>query len=546
MLTEASRGGHLTVANLLLKQPRMLQHSSTVRGTKFTVGRKSHVRNPHHQYAAGAKSQKASSNSSVTTGQSNSAHVSATQDSGNSRTQRKTQAVNEGGGARAEGGAVQVKGGDTVGSTKRQKLSDESNAPPFKPQVSNTSGTEGDQTVPPRNIPRVGPAGSNPTNSSPSHGAEASSSTTTTITAADPTHPQGPARPSPPTGAHLTTEDVLMRCMLQMAQAQTLNSAPTSAPSTAAHSNNTPSASTTSTSPSTTQRPVTKQGKGPESPNSMFSRGNFASLDHLSSSLSSQPTSSSSQPHPPPKCHTTRGKSTTSAALMSSNTTTSLCSAQTQSSPSATFSNADISRLIPHLEAIASSLQNTPSLESHCLAALAAQSHLLPALAQYDPDAPQASELLDTLQNIPLVTSDGKQIPLSNTATIDPASFLASLDMSALLQNLTSPELQGSDPSSDGHSQPLYPADFKRLSQKMQSTGVVQSSSDQAAEGEFEGELHQTRPRPLTTSFLLDHNFPMDIPPPTDLLPEHVSVNCLVQTVECHDVHVDQERVIST
>ncbi|ETW95105.1 MAG: hypothetical protein ETSY2_48635 [Candidatus Entotheonella gemina] len=103
--------------------------------------------------------------------------------------------------------------------------------------------------------------------------------------------------------------------------------------------------------------------------------------------------------------------------------------------------------------------------------------------------------------------------------------------MSALLQNLTSQELQGSDPSSDAHSQPLYPADFnslKRLSQKMQAAAEVQLSSDQVGESgggghQMEGDHLQTRPNPLTTSFLFDHNFPMDIPPPTDLLPEHVS-----------------------
>ena len=61
MLTEASRGGHLNVANLLLREPRVQQpalHSST-RATKdyrhyerikFASGRKSHSRNPHHHH----------------------------------------------------------------------------------------------------------------------------------------------------------------------------------------------------------------------------------------------------------------------------------------------------------------------------------------------------------------------------------------------------------------------------------------------------------------------------------------------------------------
>ena len=153
-------------------------------------------------------------------------------------------------------------------------------------------------------------------------------------------------------------------------------------------------------------------------------------------------------------------------------------------------------------------------------------------LAQYDPDTPQVAEVLDVLQALPLVAGDGKQIPLSNSAAVDSASFLASLDMNALMQTLASPELQGADPSSDVHSQPVYSSDFsslKRLSQKMQGTVVtgVQSSTHQSGGGGGGHQLEQdnlpSRSRPLTTSFLLDHNFPMDIPPPTDLLPDHVS-----------------------
>ena len=100
------------------------------------------------------------------------------------------------------------------------------------------------------------------------------------------------------------------------------------------------------------------------------------------------------------------------------------------------------------------------------------------------------------------------------------------------MQNLASPELQGATPATDVQAQPVYPADFgslKRLSQKMQAAAVVESSMDQATGGggggqRFETDVLPNRTRPLTTSFLLDHNFPMDIPPPTDLLPEHVRI----------------------
>lgn len=552
MLTEASRGGHLTVANLLLKQPRLLQgHHSSTRGKPS--GRKSHVRNPHQQYAsqpAGGKTQKpvSSTNTSITTTQPSTAHVSTSgsQESANAKNQRKTQAVSAeelGVGARSGGGAVPGRG-ETVGSTKRQKLSEESGGPPSKSQVSSTSGAEGNPTIPPRNIVRVGPSGSSSSNPTPSHAAETISSTTTTITTVDSTHPQQPARPTPPAGAHLTAEDVLMRCMIQMAQAQAVNATPTSTPSTAAPSNSSSASTTSAPAPATVMSPNTqhnsKRGKGPESPNSMFSRGNFASLDHISSSLSSQPPPSSSQPHPPPKCLATRGKSLTTTTVTSCTSTTSSCPPHTQPTIPATIANTDISRLIPHLEAIASSLQNTPSLESQWLAL--AQNHIL---AQHDPDVPQATELLDTIQNIPLVGGDGKQVPQSNVASIDPASLL---DMSVLLQNLTSQELQGSDPPSDAHSQPVYPADFnslKRLSQKVQAAAEVQSSDQVGESGggghQLEGDHLQSRPNPLTTSFLLDHNFPMDIPPPTDLLPEHVSGNSTASMM--HHVHVHVQYV---
>ena len=317
-----------------------------------------------------------------------------------------------------------------------------------------------------------------------------------------------------------------------MAQTANTTTVPTTAPWPA-----TSTAVAATTAPSNTSVNVQRDGKSgnkiSDTANtcSMFSRGNFAPLDHLSPSVSSQ---SSCLP-PQPKFHA-RGK--TSSAVVTSGTTTSSSSTMTSStsqvphmhlapSPATSFTNADISRLIPHLEAIAGSLQNTPALEGHCLATLA-QTHLLPALTQYDPDNPHAAEVVDALQSLPLVTPDGKTVPLSNSATFDSASLLASLDMNALMQNLASPELQGADPANDVHAQPVYPADFnslKRLSQK--ATSVVESSSvDQTVGGaggrRLETEMHSNQTRPLTTSFLLDHNFPMDIPPPTDLLPDHV------------------------
>ena len=87
MLTEASRGGHLSVANLLLRQPRLQQssHHSSTRASKdyhhyerikLAPGRKSHGRNPHHHYttqggSGAGKSQKPAAASSNESGPAN-------------------------------------------------------------------------------------------------------------------------------------------------------------------------------------------------------------------------------------------------------------------------------------------------------------------------------------------------------------------------------------------------------------------------------------------------------------------------------------------
>ena len=624
----------MTVANLLLRQPRVqppsTSHHSSTRASKdfhhyerikLASGRKphSHARNPHHQHhhhhhhqhhqqyasqAAGStgKQLKPAATGAVAveaglavtqtdaTGHQNHDQVSSTtsQDSENAKTQRNTQAAladDRGVGAGGMGGTE-----DTGGSAKRQKISEkESNGQPVRHQATvqsmeTAAGGTAEPSLPPRNIIRTAPTGSNPSYVTPhSSGSQVCASSTTTVTTSNSSNHQqqqqhssssGDASsidaslPASSTNQQLSAEDVLMHCMLQMAQAQAVNPAPNSGPSTAPASwpssdmtgvvttTAVPTAATTSAPSSSSSSSGgtphnLKPGKAGalESPNSMFSRGNFASLDHLSalsqpvgvatSPVSTQPHSAAPKFHARGKTATipsTPGTATTMTSSSSSNTSSSAPS--TLPTPSTAFSNADITRLIPHLEAIAGSLQNTPSLESHCLAALA-QSQLLPALAQYDPDTPQTAQLPDSLQNVPLMapglSSDGKQLLLPNSATIDPATLLANLDMNTLMQNLASPELQASDLSSDMHTQPVYPADFsslKRLSQKMQAAAVAQSSSsssDRASGGggggghQLEADLLQSRARPLTASFLLDHNFPMDIPPPTDLLPEHVS-----------------------
>ena len=80
--------------------------------------------------------------------------------------------------------------------------------------------------------------------------------------------------------------------------------------------------------------------------------------------------------------------------------------------------------------------------------------------------------------------------------------------------------------------QPIYSPDlggFKHLTHHVQHIPHIDLT---ASEG-----LVQDQSHPLASSFLLDANFPMDIPPPADLIPDHVSgcglANSLLKWVWC-------------
>lgn len=494
-------------------------------------------------------------------------------------TQRNTQQATLAGDTRGAGG------GEAGGSAKRQKISTESGPPKKQPtEAGGEVRGEGDN-VPPRDILRVSPpGGNNPSDPSQiSLSTEPPASSTVSNLHLHHHHAGCGRETTQPGQQQLSAEDVLVRCMLQMAQQQQQQGVQLSSTHQSTHSFTTTTMTTSTLSssvqssscsnPSTTpvamptttsvamptvvtssdnsrESTTTKLSKVIDGPNSMFSRGNFAPLDHLSASS-----------HLPPKFHARVAKTTpTSTSMMSSSSssssTTPPChthptlSTTTNSAPPV-FTNADVSRLIPHLEAIAASMQQnppSPHLEHNCLAAFA-QTHLLPALAaaQYDShspaSSPQAAEVLNTLQSFPLITPDGKTIPLTNSSSVDSASYLASLDITAWMQSLMSSELQEEDLVGGGgdiHSQQVYYNSLKKAQQKIQTTSssgspVVESSVDSTSGGggggrgggqqqqRFESDLTSNQTRPLTTSFLLDHNFPMDIPPPTDLLPEHVS-----------------------
>ena len=202
------------------------------------------------------------------------------------------------------------------------------------------------------------------------------------------------------------------------------------------------------------------------------------------------------------------------------------------------LSNMDLTRLIPHLEALAGSLQNPSSFESHYLAALAAQSHLI--------HPPISSE--DNSIELPPDVRDEK---LSLPPALDPSALLSAAEIAKLLPNIASSfesqsdtgELPAASSSSMGapHSQPIYPTSLstvRLLAQKLQEHtpnfemgpdpggGGGGGTAEEEEESELDVDLLQQNPvRSLPSSLLLDSKFPLDIPPPNDLIPpENVSM----------------------
>ena len=382
-------------------------------------------------------------------------------------------------------------GGESGGTVKRQKISEDS-------MSKQQSGEGGEVSLPPRNIPRQG--GSDP-------GVPVDPSKPAALPESSVGQSTGDTSPlSLPQSGALSNEDMLVRCMLQMAQQQQEEES--------ISSSGTPSSTSLAapnwTCPPSPPLPSSSQSQGElnsaklsANPSTMFSRGNFAPVDHLPPSLppgsTTQPQQLRAKPGPVSAAVATSGTITSSVPTMTSSMTPSL--------PPLAAETSDISRLVPHLEAIAGSLQTPPSLDVPCLGALA-QTHLLPALAAADPSSPQVTQLLDLLQSLPL-GPEGEHA----AGGVDPSSFLAGIDVNSLMQSIGAQELPGvAGGAKEG---PYKFVSGKRGSQR--SGGVAEGA--ELGEGL---EVHHGRARHLTTSFLLDHNFPMDIPPPTDLLPAHV------------------------
>ena len=106
---------------------------------------------------------------------------------------------------------------------------------------------------------------------------------------------------------------------------------------------------------------------------------------------------------------------------------------------------------------------------------------------------------------------DGKPLPNLEDATTLP-------NMAKFIPNAAGPHVD-----QELSTQPIYTTDFSAGLKQLSRTEHSTSESHDIAEGGVE-DLLRNRPRSLSTSFLLDRNFPLDIPPPTDLIPDHVSI----------------------
>jgi hypothetical protein len=232
------------------------------------------------------------------------------------------------------------------------------------------------------------------------------------------------------------------------------------------------------------------------------------------------------------------------------------------------LSNVDLTRLIPHLEALAGSLQNQSPLETHqYLAALAAQSsHLL--------HPPPVSTEDGNIDVPPDIGADENDVSLP---PIDPAALFSAAEIAKLLPNLASlgdSQSDGADfrtvaaagaPSAESvattttttglppPSHSIYRPSIstvRYMSRKFAglaeiaglsgsevggagpdpgggrgvAMGVVGAGSEEEGSEIDVDLLHQDPTRSLPPSLLLDNKFPLDIPPPSDLVPpENVS-----------------------
>ena len=276
-----------------------------------------------------------------------------------------------------------------------------------------------------------------------------------------------------------------------------------------------------------------KESVGDSGAQSMFSSRNFSSLAtpppsgqggsgyHASQFHSSSSASASGMPAAASQSLLINSAATGDHSNNSSNIT------QAPGVDSHPVSNMDLTRLIPHLEALAGSLHTNPtSLESRYLAALAAQSQLI--------HPPISSE--DNSVDLPPDFGDGKSSLPASIGALDPAAEIAKLlpTIANFESQSDAAEFPAMSSSTGPLSQPIYPTDLstlRHLSQKLQGhaldseMGPDLGGGAEEEESELDVDLLQQNPaRSLPPSLLLDNKFPLDIPPPNDLIPpENVS-----------------------
>lgn len=199
-----------------------------------------------------------------------------------------------------------------------------------------------------------------------------------------------------------------------------------------------------------------------------------------------------------------------------------------QANPCGLQSPADISRLIPQLEALASSLQNPAAVESAQYLTALSQNQMLTSLA--NAAAATAGQLL-----APGVTENSKH-QATIAANLELFSALASSDVAKYLPALASIENQSQTlqiPVDQLKAHLLYGADFhsmKELSQKGHAAAMEGLDHELSVDALHGDHTH------ASSSFLLDGSFPLDIPPPSDLelVPEPVSTHQVAASVDMY------------
>lgn len=560
MLIEAARGGHTTVANLILRQPKVINSHSTPSSVQKEAGNATQTV---------AESRKTASSRKTSSGSGK--HKTSFQDKAAQQTNNLQASENhlmpeedEGGGGRRERqpqdehrpkqeskkpvgdlstAGIGIQNKETLGA-KRQKMSDEAGRKPTIPTaVAHDYAATAQQ---PYSKHLQFASQSVPPDLAAKYAADSSTAlkniqrlTATSVAAAAASLQQqqqlqqkqrgggsfpqqdgnhAPITPDDIIQGHVTSEDIVTQYWLQQAVKQQHH--PHSHhphiplhPLHPLHPHQITSDKTTTLTNAThgssqSADTAVKQHQESllESAQSMFSAGNFST--HAFPTSPGVPTAS--QTLATPKFHASLNATLPETSQQNSAPPLNQNAQNLPMTPQiGSLTNADINRLIPHLEALAGSLQNPSSPESQYLAALA-QSQLMPAALAHLAGMPQVLTGIDSPQ-LANVGVDGKPLPNLEDATTLP-------NMAKFIPNAAGPHVD-----QELSTQPIYTTDFSAGLKQLSRTEHSTSESHDIAEGGVE-DLLRNRPRSLSTSFLLDRNFPLDIPPPTDLIPDHVSI----------------------